>query len=341
MTGDILQHHQIWGQAEADARAEGRTGYDYDPIFAGQRKLISGADLAICHQETVFGRKSGPFSGYPVFNSPPQVLRGVKDAGYDACTTGSNHSLDQGLEGITRTLDDMDAAGIKHTGTARSAKEAATPLIMDVKGVKVALLEYAYGTNGIPMPEGKPWAENIIDKRKILAQAHQAKTQGADVVILAMHWGTEDQHELNEQQAELGPALIKSPDIDLIYGHHVHVVQPWQKVGDEWIAYGLGNYISAQAFLSRLDVRDGVLARFTFSPKKGGGWHVSRAEYAPSYVGQSPLHIIDVAEALNDPSTPAWLRRDYRASWKRTVGYVNALGAKKDGLRPITVPHSP
>ena len=111
----------------ATPAAEGRTGYDFAPMFASVKPVVSAADLAICHMETPLGPADGPFSGYPSFSVPPQVATGLADLGYDSCSTASNHSLDQGEAGVARTLDALDAAGIRHAGTARSPAEAAEP----------------------------------------------------------------------------------------------------------------------------------------------------------------------------------------------------------------------
>ena len=151
-------------KAGADAVAKRQqSGYDFDPIFASAEPDIKAADLAICHMETPYGQTGGPFTGYPVFEVPPQIAGTLHDVGYDTCSTASNHSLDGGEAGIDRTLDALDAAGVKHTGTARTAAEAATPDILTVNGVKVAQLSYAFGFNGLIRPAGKPWLANLIN----------------------------------------------------------------------------------------------------------------------------------------------------------------------------------
>ena len=123
-------------------------------MFAGVKPVVSGADLAICHMETVYGKDGGPYTGYPAFKSPPQVAAALKDTGYDSCSTASNHSLDGGADGIRRTLGAMDAVGLRHTGSARSAAEASRPALMKAGRAKVAQLSYTYATNDIPPPEG-------------------------------------------------------------------------------------------------------------------------------------------------------------------------------------------
>ena len=141
-SGDVLLHDALWTLAQHDAADEGRAGYDFAPLFASVKPVVAGADLAICHMETPLGPPDGPFSNYPIFTVPPQVAPALADLGYDSCSTASNHSLDQGEAGVVRTLDALDAAGIRHAGTARSADEAASPTLLPANGVVVAHLSY-------------------------------------------------------------------------------------------------------------------------------------------------------------------------------------------------------
>lgn len=329
--GDVLLHPGLWAQAAQDARALGRTGYDFDRIFASARPRIAGADLAICHLETPVGPSRGPFSGYPVFAVPPAIATTLHDAGYDTCSTASNHSLDGGEAGIDRTLNALDAAHVRHAGTARSAKEAATPDLVRAGGVTVAQLSYAFGFNGRRRPAGKAWLANLIDVPAILAAAHRAKQAGAGVVVVSLHFGTEYQQAPNAQQRSVVAALLASPDIDLIVGCHAHVVQPFQEINGKWVAYGMGNQIATQGFSPQ--TMDGVLARFTFTEVKPGIFRVTKAEAIPTYTYLGgPIRLIDIAAELRKPGLSAARRASYVASWKRTAREVRALGAQHDGL---------
>jgi hypothetical protein len=291
--GDILIHPALTDQATADAQAGGGGALDYRPILAGLKPIISQADLAICHLETPLAPEGGPYSGYPSFSAPPEIADALKDTGYDTCSTASNHTLDQGAAGITRTLDKLDAVGIKHTGSARSAPEAATPNILDVHGVKVAQLSYAFGFNGIKVPSGKPWLANLIDGNKIIAAAKAARAAGAEVVIVSLHWGIEYQHDVTPDQSALAKKLLADPSIDLIVGHHAHVVQPIEKIGDKWVAYGMGNQI-ARHDEPKGDTEEGIITRFHFA-KTAGGWKVDKAEYLPTLIQLGPpIRLIDL-----------------------------------------------
>jgi poly-gamma-glutamate capsule biosynthesis protein CapA/YwtB (metallophosphatase superfamily) len=329
--GDILLHQGLWRQGQADAKKAGRKGYYFDPIFASAEPRIQAADLAICHMETPYGPKDGPFKGFPVFAVPPSIAQTIHDVGYDTCSTASNHSLDDGQAGIDRTLDDLDAAGVKHTGTARSAAEAATPDILDVKGVKVAQLSYAYGFNGIPLPADKPWLANLINVKNILAAAARAKADGAEVVIVSLHWGTQYQEAPNAMQLSIAKQLLASPDIDLILGCHAHVVQPFQKIDGKWVVYGMGNQIATQGFSQA--TMDGVMPEFTFTEVTPGHFKITKAEAIPTYDQLSnPIALIDLPAALASSGLSASEKAAYTRAWKHTKSAVDSMGAAKDGL---------
>src|SRR6185369_1397295 len=171
-SGDILLHGLLWAQGANDARAMGQTGYDFVPLLASVIPVVSKADLAICHMETPYGPANGPFTDYPLFTVPPQVATAIAAVGYDTCSTASNHSIDAGEAGVDRTLDALDAAGVKHAGTARSPAEAASINMLNVKGITVAQLSYSFGFNGLIRPAGKEWLANLLDPDRILADAH-------------------------------------------------------------------------------------------------------------------------------------------------------------------------
>jgi len=331
-SGDVLLHPDLWDQAHEDAGAEGRDGYDFEPLFEGVRDVVSGADLAICHMEPPLAAENGPFIGFPRFSVPPQVVPALADIGYDSCSTASNHSIDHGEEGIKNTLDALDASHIRHAGTARTPAEHNTITVLTVNGVKIAHLSYAFGFNGLKRPSGKEWEANLIDKQAILAEAHRARAAGAAIVVLSLHWGTEYSHQLNSQQRSLAPQLLASPDIDLILGHHAHVVQPFEKIGDKWVAYGHGNEVAHHAQPIN-DNREGILSRFTFSQVSPGKWRVTKAEAIPIWMQLSPDdRLLNLANAIADPATSASAKRTYQAAYDRIKSYVDALGADQDGL---------
>jgi hypothetical protein len=329
----VLIHPPVWEQAAADARAEGRSGFDFAPMFAGVAPVTRAVDLAICEMETPLAPPGGPFAGYPNFSAPPQVLTALRGAGYDSCTTASNHTLDQGDTGLTRTLDELDAAGLRHTGSARSAAEAARPLIITTSNrVRVAQLAYSFGFNGLSTPPGKAWEANLTDVPAILAAAHRAKAAGADIVVLSMHWGIEYNHGITSEQADQAHALLASPDIDVILGDHPHAVEPFERIGAKWVAYCMGDQISRHAEPVN-DDREGVMPRFTFTEIAPHRWRITKAEAVPTWVDLVPkLRIVDLPAALASAVTSAAARAVYQAAHARIARYLDGLGAVRDGL---------
>ncbi|MEU6839447.1 CapA family protein [Streptomyces rubiginosohelvolus] len=336
--GDVLPHSSVIDQAAADA---GGAGYDFAPMLAGVAPAVSGADLAFCHMETVYGKEGGPYTGYPSFKSPPEIATALRTTGFDSCSTASNHTLDDGAEGVRRTLDALDEAGVRHAGSARTAAEAARPTILPAgpgKGAaKVAHLAYTYGTNDIPLPAGRPWTVNVTDERKIVEEARAARRAGADVVVLSAHWGTEWQDEPDAQQRELAERLTAStdrgrPDIDLIIGTHAHVPQAYEKVNGTWVVYGMGDQI-AGAMINYEGAQDprgnqSSMGRFTFVPpaKPGERWKVRKAEFVPQWYDTVTGRAVNLNASLDEGAEHLREVRDRI----RTV--VLGRGADEDGL---------
>jgi poly-gamma-glutamate synthesis protein (capsule biosynthesis protein) len=332
-SGDVLPHASIIRQAAADANGQ---GYDFRPMLSGVKNVVSAADLAICHMETVYGQEGGPYTGYPTFKSPPEIAPALKETGYDSCSTASNHTLDDGAAGLGRTLDALDKAGVKHAGSARTAEEAARPTLLKAGDATVAQLAYTYDTNGFPLPEGQPWAVNLIDEQKIIADARAARAAGADVVVVSMHWGTEWQTAPDERQLTLGRSLTAArtdgrPDIDLILGTHAHVPQAYEKVNDTWVVYGMGDQIAGDMINHQgaYDPRgnQGTLGRFTFEPPTapGGRWEVAKAEFLPQWFDTGRGRVVDVNAAIKQGEPLTAVRDTIR-------DVVLGRGAATDGL---------
>ena len=184
VTGDVLLHPPLWEQARSDGSD---SEPDFTPLLSALRPYLSDADLAICSLETPVGTKQGPYSGYPSFVVPPQILPALAATGYDACTTATNHAVDGGTAGVKRTLDGLDRAGLEHTGTYRSAAEAKEPLILESGGIRVGIVAATYGLNGLSADTN--WRVDLIDTDRMIAQAQKARQAGADVVLAGFHAG--------------------------------------------------------------------------------------------------------------------------------------------------------
>jgi poly-gamma-glutamate synthesis protein (capsule biosynthesis protein) len=264
------------------------------------------------------------------------VAQGLAATGYDGCSTASNHTLDNGTDGIRTTLDALDRAGVRHAGSARTEEEARAVTILQAGQAKVAHLAYTYGTNGLPLPPGQPWAVNLIDEGRILADARAARQEGADVVVVSLHWGTEWQDAPDEQQRALARRLTAArtggrPDIDLILGTHAHVPQAYEKVNGTWVIYGMGDQVAGEMFnyAGAQDPRgnQSTLGRFTFAPpaRPWGRWEVTKAEFVPQMFDIDAGRVVNLNQALAQGA-------DVRAVRDRIREVVLSRGASKDGL---------
>jgi len=250
------------------------------------RGQLSRADLAVCHVETPLSADDTHISGYPVFNTPHELVDAIRATGWESCSTASNHSIDHGETGVRATLDWLDKVGVAHAGTARSAQEAQRVEMHTVNGVRVGLLAYTYGTNGVPVPAAKPWLVNVVNVPKILADAHAARKAGAQFVAVSMHWGQENQTAPTALQRSQAAALLASPDVDLIIGDHVHVVQPIERIGSKYVIYGLGNFLSNQtAACCPAKSQDGIIATATLTAAAGGRWNTT-IRYTHPHLGR-------------------------------------------------------
>jgi poly-gamma-glutamate capsule biosynthesis protein CapA/YwtB (metallophosphatase superfamily) len=185
-SGDVLSHRSVQERARAYGAHRGHP-YDFGPLFAAIRPLVSAADLAVCHLETPLSPSGRHLSGYPA-STPLHSWR--RRAGYDACSTASNHAMDQGVRGVTGTLAVLDRAGLRHAGTARSPREA-RPSSLTVRRARVAVLSYIYGLNGFRLPRGRPWLVNLLAPSRILADTRAARRAGSQFTVVFLQWGQE------------------------------------------------------------------------------------------------------------------------------------------------------
>jgi poly-gamma-glutamate synthesis protein (capsule biosynthesis protein) len=310
-SGDLLIHTPV--AERALALGSGRR-YDFAPLFAQVRRPIAGADLALCHMETPL--VPGPVQGYPVFRTPPDLARSIRRVGWDACSTASNHSLDAGQYGIDTTLRALRSAGVKATGTARSARARRRTTILRVKGLRLAFLSYTAVSNGQAVPH--PWSLNWASPGLILRDARRARRRGARIVIVNIHWGAEFVSQVTPQQRALARRLTRSPAIDAIVGQHVHVVQPIRRVHGKPVIFGEGNLISNQTpACCPAASQDGLIATIDFVVRPGRPARARRIRYVPTWV-----HHPDYTVMRATPGSP---------SWNRTV----SVAGNRRGVRPL------
>jgi poly-gamma-glutamate synthesis protein (capsule biosynthesis protein) len=310
-SGDLLVHTPVARRALA---LGGGRRYDFAPLFAPVRGVIAGADLALCHMETPL--VPGPVQGYPVFHTPPALARSVRRVGWDACSTASNHSLDAGQSGIDSTLRALRSAGVKATGTSRSAGGSRNTAMLRVKGVRVAFLSYTAVTNGQSVPH--PWSVNWASPGPILHDARRARRRGARIVIVNIHWGTEFVAAVSPQQRALARRLTRSPAIDAIVGQHVHVVQPIRRVHGKPVVFGEGNLISNQtAGCCPAASQDGLIALIDFVVRPGHRARAPRIRYVPTWVRHPDYTVMRAA-----PGSPSWNRTVSAAGRRRGISPV-------------------
>ena len=218
LAGDLMQHES---QLNAARQPDGT--YSYSPCYRHIKEYISKADVAIANLETTIAGK--PYSGYPLFCAPDSFLYAAHNAGFDIMLLANNHCLDRGKRGLLRTLDKLDSLNIVHCGVYRDSidREKRYPYIIEKNNMRIALLNYTYGTNGIPVPS--PIVVNLIDKEAIKRDIKKARTMHPDAIIACMHWGDEFTHTPSKEQKQLTEWLL-AQGVDHIAGNHPHVLQP-------------------------------------------------------------------------------------------------------------------
>ncbi len=275
--GDAMQHQ---AQLDAALKAGKGKGYDYSDCFTLIAPDVTAADYAVCNLEVPLG--GGPdYTGYPCFSAPDSYAQSLKDAGFDMFLTANNHCLDRRDKAARRTIAALDSLGVDHTGTFHDAADRGRklPLIKDIKGIKVGFLNYTYGTNGIPPKEGVEVA--MIDKEKMAQEIAATRAAGAEIVVVAMHWGIEYVLLQNRNQEELADFLVDQ-GVDMVIGGHPHVVQPMKVVRNEkegkdvLIVYSLGNFISN---MKTTDTRGGALVKARIERGEDGVARFKNASY--------------------------------------------------------------
>ncbi|MGL5507986.1 MAG: CapA family protein, partial [Microcoleaceae cyanobacterium] len=228
--------------------------YDFQVFFNDVKSIISQADWAIANLETPLAGAGAKYTGYPMFNAPAELADAIKSAGFNILTTTNNHSLDRGEKGVLKTLEHLKERDLLAVGTADSDANAEKILMVEKAEIKMAILAYTYGTNGIPIPKGKNYLVSVINEPQIVKDILRARKQGADIVTVALHFGTEYQRQPNQEQKKLVSQLVKA-GADIILGSHPHVVQPYEifelagekgKKRKAVAIYSMGNFISGQ-----------------------------------------------------------------------------------------------
>jgi poly-gamma-glutamate capsule biosynthesis protein CapA/YwtB (metallophosphatase superfamily) len=308
VSGDLLPHLPVVDRARTSS------GYDFAPLLRDLRPVVRRADVAFCHVETPL--QAGPPAGYPRFRTPPALAQAIRATGWDACSTASNHTVDQGAAGVRSTIAALDRAGLGHTGSASSPRGRRRVLLLRRRGVAIAFLAYTVHTNGLPVPH--PWSVNLASPPTIVRDARRARRKGADAVVVNLHWGTEYRHRPDAQQLSIARRLSRSKAITALVGQHAHVVQPIRRVGGRWVVFGSGNLLSNQsAACCPAATQDGMVVTLHLRVPPGRRASVEKIRYTPTWVRHPDMRVLRA--------------RPGDRSWSRTVQVVG----RRKGLRPV------
>ncbi|MFZ7942286.1 CapA family protein [Neobacillus sp. 19] len=285
--GDILIHSPVYLDA-----FNGKE-YNFNPMFEPMKPLLEKPDVLTANQESMLGGIDLGLSGYPMFNSPHEVADALVHSGVDIVSTANNHTLDKGEKGIQSEKAYLESIGLPHVGSFLDETDRQKLRILHKNGIKIAFLSYTYGTNGIPVPVGKDFLVNLIDREMMKNEIHRAKKE-ADVVVMSIHWGNEYQRIPTNDQKDLA-GFLANEGVDIIFGSHPHVLQPmeWIQTADgrkSFVIYSLGNFISAQYG----DYKDiGGLATLEITKhisEKGNTIALSNPVFYPTYVTSQKYH---------------------------------------------------
>lgn len=297
-TGDILMHNTVIAAGFDNGK------YQYDTMFYPIKSIVESADYAMINLEAALAGPEKGYTGYPLFNAPDSLAEALKNTGFDLVTNANNHILDRGFAGAMRTLDVLRQNGLDTTGINKSQQEKDNLLIKEIRGIKVGFLAYGYDTNGIPLPQDKPYFYNLLDEQNILKDISAMRPQ-VDILVLSLHWGVEYSPYPTEKQVELAHRFF-AQGADVIIGGHPHVLQPAEvltiKGKKKFVVYSMGNSLGDQNGVER---NSGVIISLTF--KKDlltGSTELQTFDYTPTFSnsymenGREYFRIIPLPETI-------------------------------------------
>lgn len=345
VNGDLLFHPNLWKHfAGANTAATDGTAFDFTPLFETMKPYIQASDIAVCEFETPIAKRGGPYTGYPVFNVPPEVADAAASVGYTACTHATNHSWDQGADGIARLWDTLASKGIAQTGSYKNEEDSTKPLVIDspTGGGKLGLVAGTVSLNGMTADHdwqvdrlreaGDPQHQSDIDRA--VAKAKAAREQGADVVAMAMHSVQEYIDYADSWQVSEAHELADTGAFDVIYGAGCHCAQPIENYNGTWIIYGLGNTVTVSAPASRIVNNQGVTARIQFAGRKGvaGAWRVSRIDWVPTAnMRQGSYQWCPISS--DHPNGTCWSESQDAQVRQRIWNVIYSMGADKNVVK--------
>ncbi|GAA3284059.1 hypothetical protein GCM10020260_13840 [Nesterenkonia halobia] len=344
--GDVLPHGNVLATAQTDGGA-----YDFSPMMAEMQDWVSGADLALCGMEVPVAPQGQEPIGYPVFGAPASLVSDLADLGFDGCSTATNHSMDQGIAGLERTLDVFDEQGLGHVGTARSAEEAAAPQTYTLERggqeVTVAHLSATRIRNGAhELPQGRDWALDESSPEELTARARAAREAGADVVLASVHWGEEYTDGPTAAQRSYGEELAAGGEIDVVLGSHSHTPQPIEVLDGGPDGEGMQTVWSMGNFLTNQDeeccvqaTATGAAVLTTITVPEDGDPQVTAMDWTPVTADRGPHDegshrgIWPLDELVAD-GVPEQLQLGEERVRARLEGIVEVMGEQRHRTAP-------
>ncbi len=303
--GDVMCHNTQYMDAYNKTTGE----YDFSYVFNDIIKYTQSPDITIGSLETSFAGSEVGYSNYPRFNSPDNLAYCIRKIGVDVLSTAGNHCLDMGFSGLSKTIDVLDGYHLAHLGTYKTKEDSEKILYQYVKGTKIAFVNYTYGTNGIPLPSDKPFCVNLIDKEFIKSQLDKAKSEGAQMIVACMHWGTEYRTTANDEQKDLADFLFQN-GVDIILGNHPHTLEPMEKrtvtlddgtTKDGFVIYALGNFICDQ---NAENTRNSIILNLQITRNSDGKISIDSATYTPIHMYKNPnatshkFKVLDINQSI-------------------------------------------
>ena len=315
LVGDLMCHLPQTNNAKLS-----NGEFDFNPSFEFIKPFLQDADITIGNLETTFAGTSQPYAGYPAFNSPDAYCNAIKEAGFDFLVTANNHSMDTREEGIIRTIDVIAKNGLGYCGTYLSKRDHDSIRIINIKGIKLGILNYTYGTNGSYPQADHKYMLNIIDSANITDAVKVAKQKGSDIVLVFYHMGLENIKEPTQAQHDAVRYALDA-GAGIVIGAHPHVIGPTKTIYSKtindtaFIAYSLGNFLSNQYWrytdagvILKLTVKKNVTKNIT---------SFKNASYMPTWVyrgdGIKKMHVLFPAHWANDSTKlPAYINSSHK-----------------------------
>ena len=311
--GDLMQHES---QLNAARQPDGT--YSYSPCYRHIKEYVGKADVAIANLDTSIA--ANPYGVYPLFCAPDSFLYAARDAGFDILLLANNHCLDRGKRGILRTLDKLDSLNIAHCGVYRDSidRERRYPYIIEKNNMRIVLLNYTYGTNGINIPA--PIVVNLIDEESMCRDIEKARSMHPDAIIVCIHWGDEFTHKPSKEQQKLAEWLL-AQGVDHIVGNHPHVLQPMEVRRDSLtlschaVIYSLSNLVSGMYARGR----DGGALVTLNMQKFCGTTRLSRLKYLLTWVARPGRDGVKNFEIWPAATPPQKMRPETEAKLKEFI----------------------